>query len=243
MTPARLFLAALLVVGVEARAQLLRAQENLVQTARPYVASREDLIAALRQAWRRPPIDAETELALIATWGEPVTGWLIQVAAGESNEFLVRAAAMHALYYSRPRAAIAVLTMLAAPRPLDSDSGLSIVAMNALQSFPYPELVGFWRPLLNHASTGVRQEALTGLSFAGTEADIPLILAVQGGDDLARARREALARLQLPSEARGAAIFGAPPGPEGRFVPSSRWLGLTYVRAYLCARQTCPREP
>ncbi len=215
--------------------------QDLVTAARPSVTSQEELIARLQETVR--PTDDYTERtvhlvqrALIATWGEPIPTWALQIALDEGLHQPLRVAAFHVLGYARPQHAVAALMRVA---ELGPDTGFtSSMAMEALQSFPYPELAPMWRRVLDHPNVNVtvRIYALNGLSMSGSEDDIPLILSVRGVG--AHNRDSAVAKLRLPPEERGRALFAGPPPPDARFVPSDRWL--RDARDVLCRVGRCP---
>jgi hypothetical protein len=211
--------------------------QDLVAAARPNVASRQDLLDALRRA-DSPGSDLDVEAALIATWGEPVVSWAAEVVADERAQLAIRHTAMKVLYFARPQSSVDLLRRLATPRR--GPEILWVGAMSALQSFPYPELADFWRGLLNDPEPNVRLWAMSGLSRTGTEADIPLIESARGGPGVDREKPFYVERLRRQLIDRGIdEIFGAPPGPDARFLPSARWLLIH--RSYLCERAGCPR--
>ena len=206
--------------------------QDLVAAARPRIASRQGLLVALRQALRASAI-TDIDAGLIATLGEPVTSWSLEIVEDDRSDDDLRVAAMLVLSYARPRYAVEPLKRLAVP-----DQGSVLLwagAMSALQSFPYPEAADFWRSLLRHPRIGVRLSAMTGLARSGSPADVPLILGVEGASEAARS--EAVARIDGAAAGRGDPVLG-PPTPDGRFVPTAAWVNQN-VRAYLCVRVRC----
>jgi hypothetical protein len=114
--------------------------QDLVRQSRPAVSSQRDLVAAL-QAAGREGFDEDIETALIATWGEPVTSWALQVALDPRQRWVIRALAFKVVGYSRQRDAIVTLQSVA--QPGSDAAGLWAFALSALAKFPYPELAPF----------------------------------------------------------------------------------------------------
>lgn len=210
-------------------------QQDLIAATRPQIASRQDLVVALRSAARSGAI-SDIEAGLIATWGEPVTSWALEIVEDERNDEGLRVVAMQVLSYARPRYAVEPLKRLTVPQPGGRSFWAS--AMSALQRFPYPELAEFWRPLLRHPNIRVRIFAVNGLASSGSPSDVPLILAVEGGSTIERTRADAAARLENAANGRADPVFAGPPRPDGRFVPAEGWA-TGFVRTYLCRRVRC----
>lgn len=210
----------------------LRAQ-TVPPCAQPTIRTKDALVATLRN------LHGDVESALIASLGQPVVRWSLEIATDSSSP--ARTAAFMVLRYARWRAAIPALTSLAQPyaRPWVEWQG----ALRALSTYPFPELAPFWRELLHFPRRVVREEALHGLSLTGSEDDIPEIGEAFHRENNAATRRlvrQAESLLRLPPAARDTAEFAWPPDPDGRFTPSRSWLrmALESARARPCRSAT-----
>ncbi|MBI1723172.1 MAG: hypothetical protein HYR48_04615 [Gemmatimonadetes bacterium] len=214
--------------------------------AQPAIRTKAELIAALRDLRREGRVaNPDIESAFIASLGQPVVGWALEIATDTALEVRtdpqVRFAAFMVLRYARWRAAVPPITRLAQPfaRPWVEWQG----ALHALSTYPYPELVPFWRELLHFPRRVVRETALRGLSLTSDADDIRDIREAFHREDDAWSRHivgRAESLLVQPVAVRDTIWFVWPPDPAGRFVPSGSWLrmGMEFARAAgRCASQ------
>jgi len=209
--------------------------QEVVEAARPAIRSPGELVEVLRAAAVRPGADIRIETALIATWGEPVTSWALDLARDATRPTWARQLAIAVLSYARPVNAIPVLRGIIDRGPAADDAWAD--ALSALARFTDPELAPYWRERLRAPIPDVRLQAMYGLSMTGTADDIPLVTGLDphGPPWLAEMREQAVRRLGMPIEARDTGLFAGPRGSRGAFVPSASWLAQ--VRPYLCARR------
>ena len=194
--------------------------------ARPVVTSKDDLVRSLGAL--RYSSDPDLRAAALAALGQPVVTWALEIAADSAGHVPLEARAMafQVLRFARWRPAVRRLTELA--QPLRGSWVVWNGALSALSTYPYPELVPFWRELLSFPRRNVRELALLGLARTGTPTDMLSIREATHQEHDPEmlgliARAESL--LAIPVVLRSERWFAGPPDTTGRFVPSAQWLG------------------
>ncbi len=201
--------------------------QGLPPCAIPAIATRAGLVAAL-DTLPRAAGGTELRAAAIASLGQPVVGWALEIAADSSggSPAARRAAALAVLRFARWKPALPALIALA--QPLRGDWVVWQGSLIALAAYPYIELQPFWSDLLMFPRRVVREQALRGIALVGDTHDLLTIGETTHRDRDAAMQalvEEVSAKLRRPLAERDTARFAWPPDSlGGRFVPSAGFL-------------------